>query len=393
MSPLQYIELTEYSSRKFEITEVEYAIAESLWRNYEQQITVNFPSPKTGGKWQLEAKGWVGHIIINRNFHLSLLPKVPLVNLFGMLEYAYKLKSFRFFQGVIKSESLEEFYNHLAYILAQRILDRCREGFYRAYMPKTANLPCVRGCIDMCQAVQKSWQVKLKCHYQEHTADIEENQILAWTLFIILRSGLAEEKQLVKLRQAYRTLQGLVTLKPFKPEDCIRRNYHRLNEDYQPLHALCRFFLENTEPTHEKGDRTMLPFLIDMAQLYEIFVVEWLKENLPSNLCLKFQERINIVNNITFIPDIVLYEISTGKARYILNIKYKTPTSPASDDLAQVIAQAVSKECQEVILVYPNPLNNPLDKFIGNIRVRNLTFSLNGNLEEAGTTFLQNLFS
>lgn len=393
MTPLQHIKLTEYSSEEFGIKEIKYAIGENLWRNYDKQITVDFPTPKTGNKWKLTAKGWVGHIPVTPDFHLSLLPKVPLGNLFGMLDYAYKLKSFRFLPGLVNCESLEEFYNNLAHVLAQRILDRCRKGFYRAYLPKTGNLAYVRGRLDMRQTIQKPWEVKLKCHYEEHTADIEENQILAWTLFIILRSGLCQERVLLKLRQAYHTLQGLVTLKPFKPEDCLGRNYHRLNEDYQSLHALCRFFLENTGPSHEKGDRTMLPFLIDMAKLYELFVAEWLKENLPSHLFVKFQERINISDRISFKTDIVLYENSTGNPRYILDTKYKTPTSPASDDVAQVIAYAVSKQCQEVILVYPTSLTYPLDKLIGNIRVRSLTFSLNANLEEAGKSFLKELFS
>lgn len=388
MTPLRHIELTEYSSEEFEINEIEDAIAETLWRNYDREVTVDFPTPKTGNKWKLTAKGWVGHIPVTPDFHLSLLPKVPLGNLFGMLEYAYKLKSFHFLPGLVNCQSLEEFYSNLAHILAQRIINRCRKGFYRAYLPKTGNLAYVRGRLEMRQTIQKPWEVKLKCHYEEHTADIEENQILAWTLFIILRSGLCKERVLPKLRQAYHALQGLVTLKPFKPEDCIGRNYHRLNEDYQPLHALCRFFLENTGPSHEKGDRTMLPFLIDMAKLYELFVAEWLKENLPSHLLLKFQERINISDRISFKTDIVLYENSTGNPRYILDTKYKTPSYPASDDVAQVIAYAVSKECQEVILVYPTSLTYPLDKLIGNIRVRSLTFSLDGNLEDAGKSFL-----
>lgn len=393
MTPLQPIELTEYSSETFEINEIEYAIAENLWRNYDKQVTVDFPTPKTSGKWKLTAKGWVGHIAVTPDFHLSLLPKVPLFNLFGMLEYAYNLKSFRLLPGLINCQSLEEFYNHLAHVLAQRILNRGRKGFYRAYLPKTGNLAYVRGRLDMRQTIQKPWEVKLKCHYEEHTADIEENQILAWTLFLILRSGLCKERVLPKLRQAYHALQGLVTLKPFKSEDCIGRTYHRLNEDYQELHALCRFFLDNTGPSHQIGDRTMLPFLIDMAKLYELFVAEWLKENLPSHLFLKLQEHINISDRISFKTDIVIYENSTGKPSYILDTKYKNPSSPAADDVAQVIAYAVFKECQDVVLVYPTSLKYPLNEQVGNIRVRSLTFFLNGNLEQAGQAFLKDLLS
>ncbi|HEY9294950.1 MAG TPA: restriction endonuclease, partial [Phormidium sp.] len=133
-----------------------------MWPHYDKQVTVDFPTPKTGNKWKLTAKGWVGHIPVTPDFHLSLLPKVPLGNLCGMLDYAYKLKSFRFLPGLVNCESLEEFYSNLAHILAQRILNRCRKGFYRAYLPKTGNLAYVRGRLDMGQAIQKPWEVTLK---------------------------------------------------------------------------------------------------------------------------------------------------------------------------------------------------------------------------------------
>jgi len=130
-----------------------------------------------------------------------------------------------------------------------------------------------------------------------------------------------------------------------------------------------------------------------MAKLYELFVAEWLKVNLPANLIIQSQKRVNIANNLNFQIDLVLYDISTNKHCYILDTKYKNPDSPSSDDVAQVVAYAVSQKCSEVILIYPTTLTHPLDQFVGNIRVRSLTFSLNQNLEKAGQTFLKQLFS
>jgi 5-methylcytosine-specific restriction enzyme subunit McrC len=214
MSTARIVELTEYIPRKFEREEIDDAIAETLWRKYDTQVAVDFPSPKTGGKWKLTSQGWVGHIPLTPEFHLTLRPKVPLKNLFGMLEYAYQLKSFRFIEGLIDCESLEDFYSQLAYLLARRILDRGRKGFYRAYVPKTGQLAYIRGRLNMRQAIQKPWDVKLRCHYEEHSGDIEDNQILAWTLFIIGRSGLCSERVSPIVRQGYHTLQGFVTVQP-----------------------------------------------------------------------------------------------------------------------------------------------------------------------------------
>jgi 5-methylcytosine-specific restriction enzyme subunit McrC len=188
-------------------------------------------------------------------------------------------------------------------------------------------------------------------------------------------------------------MQGMVSLQPYTSEDCIDRIYHRLNEDYHILHQFCRFFLDNTIPDHEKGKNTTLPFLVNMARLYEMFVAEWLKGNLPQNFTLKTQERINIGENIYFQTDLILYDTTDSKPKYILDTKYKNHKNPSSEDIAQVVAYAVSKGCPETVLVYPTELNYSLDKYTDKIRVRNLTFALDDKIEDAGNTFLTKLFS
>ena len=54
---------------------------------------------------------------------------------------------------------------------------------------------------------------------------------------------------------------------PVGADRCVGRTYNRLNADYEPMHALCRFFLENSGPAHARGDRSMLPFLVNMPRL------------------------------------------------------------------------------------------------------------------------------
>jgi 5-methylcytosine-specific restriction enzyme subunit McrC len=394
MNPTQtrIIELIEYEKKMFSVDEIPNSAGVELYEKYKNQVDVEFPNYKTGNKWQLKAKGWVGYIPISPELGLKLQPKVPIKNLFGMLEYAYSLKSFRFLEGLMDCDSLEEFYNCLAQVLAQKIIERCRKGLYRTYLPKTKQLAYVRGRLNVRELIQKPWNVQVKCSYEEYTADIVENQILTWTLFNIGRSGFCSERVSPTVRKAYHTLQGLVTVQPCSVKDCSEL-YNRLNEDYRVLHNFCRFFLENTVPSHERGNHKVLPFLVDMARLYELFVAEWLKANLSPNLIIKSQERVNLGENLYFKTDLVLYDALTAKPRYILDTKYKTPVSPSFQDVAQVVAYAVSKNCQEVILVYPTLLTHSLDKFIGDIRVRSLTFSLDDNLNRAGQTFLQKLLS
>jgi 5-methylcytosine-specific restriction enzyme subunit McrC len=394
--PPRIIELVEYVPVLLERSEIPYAVGEALWRNYEAQVAVDFPSPKTGNRWRLTARGWVGHIPLTPDFHFALRPKVQLGNLLRMLEYAYDLKSFLFLEGLFHCQSLSDFYERLAEILANRILNRGRQGFYCAYLPKTEDLPYVRGRINGRQFISKPWDVKVRCDYEEHTPDVEENQILAWTVWCIARSGLCTERVLPTVRRAYHLLQGLVTLQSKSPQVCVERQYNRLNEDYRLLHALCRFFLEQMGPSYEMGERPMLPFLVDMARLYERFVAEWLKAHretvlLPQGLDIKSQERLYVDEgkDIYFDIDLVLQDVATGMAKYVLDTKYKVPTAPTSSDIAQVVAYAEAKGCQEAILVYPMPLVEPLDIRVGSIRIRSLTFTLAGDLELAGYRFLE----
>ncbi|WP_373535752.1 McrC family protein [Microcoleus sp.] len=386
----QIIELTEYQLATFERDFIPESVGDKIYHNYGKEIDIEFPNRKTKDKWELKSKGRVGNIPITPDFHIAIRPKVPINNLFGMLEYAYNLK-IKFPQGSIQCQSLKQIYERLANILAQKILERCRKGLYRDYLSKTERLAYIRGRVDLRSALQKPWDVKLKCHYHEQTGDIEDNQILAWTLFMIGRSGLCGETVSSTVRKAFHTLQGFVTLKHFKSSACIDRTYHRLNQDYQLLHALCRFFLDNTGPSHEKGDREMLPFLIDMANLYEQFVAEWLKANTPTGFFVKKKHTVTHDQNYSDKIDLILRDIETNEILYVLDTKYKNPDQVASSDRHQIVAYANAVNCKNAILIYPQDLKQPLNNKIGDIRVRSLTFSLDSDLNEAGKTFLTSL--
>jgi 5-methylcytosine-specific restriction enzyme subunit McrC len=173
-----------------------------------------------------------------------------------------------------------------------------------------------------------------------------------------------------------------------------------LNEDYKPLHALCRFFLAHSGPSHEMGSHTMLPFLVDTARLYELFIAEWLKTNLPRikinpprELYIVDQEPVHFDSSGTphFDIDLVLYDAAKTEALCVLDTKYKVASTPTSNDLAQVVAYAEAKRCNEAILVYPGSLSAPLDTKVGDIRVRSLSFSVSEDLDEQGYVFVQEM--
>lgn len=390
---LTLIELREYAPRHFPAEEIPRAIGEELWRRYGAQVEVDAPTFKTRNQWRLTAQGWVGYIPLGADCAVMLHPKVPLGNLFRMWEYAYRLSSFRFLAGLYGGQTLAEFYEQLANVLARRVFDRGRRGLHRAYVGESDHLPFVRGRLNVAALAQGDWRVQVPCHYHEHTADIEDNRILAWTLSVIARSGLCTERVQPTIRRAYHGLYGAVTPRPFGPEDCVGRSYHRLNEDYRPLHALCRFFLEHSGPQHEVGDRAMLPFLVNMNGLFELFVAEWLKARLPPCWRLADQHPVPCgrETRVMFKMDLVVFDSQTNQARFVLDTKYKRSACPSTEDISQVVTYAEALGCYDAVLVYPATLERPLDERVGQIRVRSLAFALDGDLEEAGQALMTEL--
>jgi 5-methylcytosine-specific restriction enzyme subunit McrC len=347
-----------------------------------------------GEQWRLTSRGWIGTIPLSRDLHVVLEPKVTITSLFRMLEWAYDLESFKVLPAAVASESLDDMYDRLASILASLVLKRARRGLYRAYVPEEDRLPYVRGSLQVREMMRRPWDPDLPCQYHDHTADVIENQILAWTLFTIGRSGVITRSR-DSVRAAYRAVHDSTTLRHFSAQACIARLYNRLNDDYRMPHALCRFFLEHAGPSHELGDRKVFPFLVNMGRLYERFVARWLARHLPAEYRLVAQERVTLhaAHNLGINIDLVVYDSRTNEPVFVLDTKYKNPDSPSPEDISQVVSYAVAKRARTAVLIYPVEIPRPYDGAYGagDIRVRTLHFGLEGDLDAAGRQFVGQL--
>lgn len=357
------------------------------------RLTLVAPSILNDHRWALRSEGWVGYLPVGPDLAVALQPKTRIGNLFRMLEYAYRL-DLDLNEGDMACASLREFYERLANILALKVLARVRRGLYAAYVPHEETTSYVRGRIELSERLRRPWVVGVPCRFEEHTGDVEENQLLAWTLDRVARSGLCSNRVLPTIRRAVRALHGYVSLRPFDPSACVARLYNRLNDDYASLHGLCRFFLEHTGPTQETGDHRMVPFLLDMAKLFEAFVAAWFHRHLPARLRLDEQRtvRVDAEGQFSFRVDLVLLDAASGRPLVALDTKYKVPDKPGPDDIYQAVTYAESLGCHEAVLVYPRELAVGLDQTYGRDRVRSMTFDISSeDLEVSGRALLTRL--
>lgn len=369
--------------------------AAALWRRYRSQVEVEPPSFRTGGRWRLTVQGWAGYIPVTRNLGLLIQPKVSLRDLFGMLEVAYDLGSFHVLDGTFRVESLPHLYERLALILARRVLARARQGFYRAYLDQSGRMTPLRGRLQLAEVARRPLTPNLPCAYQEMTTDVVENRILAWTLYLILRGGWCGPASQAIVQRAYRLAAAQTTLTPMPAEMCRGRTYSRLNEDYRPLHALCAFFLDASGPGHRVGDQEMVPFLVDMERLFERFVAVWLDRALRDQFRVAAQVRtpVGADARLHFAMDVVVSDAHL-RPRWVIDTKYKVPErGPDPADVAQVLAYAQVQGAPEAVLVYPMPLRQPLDTRVNGIRLRTLSFALDGDLDAAGAQLVAALMA
>jgi 5-methylcytosine-specific restriction enzyme subunit McrC len=345
--------------------------------------------------YKIQSNGYVGFIHLNENYSLQIKPKVKVENIFRMLEYAYKLKSFELLEGRVNIDSIEDIFERLATILAKQVLDRNRKGLYRGYISKTQSLPYLRGRIVVKPSVVSLLRGSTHptCRYEENTYDLEENEILLWTLCKLHQFEIRHYKTKQAVRMAYRELINKVSLIQFHSQDCIDRFYNRLNIDYKPMHGICRFLLEHSGPNLEQGSHDFFPFVLYMPTLFESFVAEWLKENLPKKYRLKAQYIASLEpeKGREFRIDLIITNKETDAVECVLDTKYKKTKVSSTDDIAKVVAYAEKMLTKRAFLIYPSNDVETTNCQVGSIQVQSLRFNLDGDIEQSGALFLQSL--
>ena len=352
-------------------TELSAELATAIHERHGHRIDVEFPSPRTEGKYRFKSRGCVGNLPVTEDLAVRVRPKVPVRSLFRMLEYAYNLDSFQVYEGDAGVGAIDEIYETLVSLLARRVLDRVRQGLYRQYRSEEDTLPYVRGRVLALASLRAGGvaATRLVCEYEELTADVLDNQILAWTLSLLHRFPLGREDVREQVRRASRALVPMIEPQRVLPRDCVHRFYDRLNQDYQPMHALCRFFLEQSGPTLDGGDHSLLPFTLHMPTLFEAFVARWLQRHLPEGMSLTAQHHAELepTGSLSFKIDLVLEDKATREVLAVLDTKYKDTTVPAIDDIQQMVAYAARMRTRHAVLIYPAKGTKALQLQVGDV--------------------------
>ena len=200
-----------------------------------------------------------------------------------MLCYAFTNLKF----GDIKNISVEEFdniHNLFAKILSEGIGKQLKQGLYREYINKTANISNLRGKINLNGTIKNflCGRKILSCNYDELSENNLLNQILKTTanLFLHNENVITDYKKI--LRQEMLFFSEVETI----PHNSIAWNkiqFVKNNQRYVLLINLCRLILEGMILTTEDGKYRLKSFLDDrnFEILYEKFLLEYYRKHFP----------------------------------------------------------------------------------------------------------------
>jgi 5-methylcytosine-specific restriction enzyme subunit McrC len=146
------------------------------------------------------------------------------------------------------------------------------------------------------------------------------------------------------------------------------------------------------------GEHAFLPFTVDMAFLFQEYVVSCLRRHVTSGFRVSRQYSVEPAGDfrVTFSMDAVVRQEGTGSVLAVVDAKYKKDQRPSSDDIEQVIAYATQTGASQAFLVYPFAL--PAVRHIavgtrGQLKVSAVGFALDSDLEQTARAFASQIFT
>jgi 5-methylcytosine-specific restriction enzyme subunit McrC len=301
---------------------------------------------------------WVGHFELPSGRIVIVEPKIDAANVFRMLGYVFTDKH----RSVLRSEDVQYDSERLLFEpLVERfnelVSNRVKRGLVQDYIRREDNLGVFRGALNIKTHIQQNSgrENRVHCRFFEQTVDVSDNRLVKAALWHLLQFGGWTPRTTQSLIRNLHHFDA-VTLEPLRPQPLPNRHYHRLNDDYQPIHALCRLFAECSSVSEHFGSLRFNGFLLDMNRLYEQFVqMAFLKVSRPSKHRVATQESSPLSSSTPspkIRPDVKVW--SGDRVAAIADAKYKRDfAAPQNSDMYQVITYGTVLECPEVYLLYP----------------------------------------
>jgi 5-methylcytosine-specific restriction enzyme subunit McrC len=300
-------------------------------------------------------------------------------NLLHMLSYAGLVPLREHELAPLLQRNLDWF-EILTYLFATHLAEEWQRGAPYAYQEREAELNVLRGKWLMSEQLRHPLQhERLPVRYAEYGVDHPLNRVLRYVVEQLWRltRDAGNRRRLADLR----VWMDEVTLLPLvTAADAPPALITRLNARYQPLLNLARVFLGQSTLQLAAGQVTAFGLLLDMALLFQEFMVRFITrrrvEALPPEL-----QSCELLPQALGAAQYLLRARPSGAAAFglypdlafrmgeqfplLLDTKYKrlsfarAHANPPQDDLYQAFSYAHGFQCPRVVLLYPQVEGQP----------------------------------
>jgi len=298
-----------------------------------------------------------------------------------------------------------DWFEILTHLFAFHLLDEWQRGAYRGYQVVEDDIPVLKGKWRIADQLRRPEQKhSFAVAYDEFTADNKLNRIFRFVverLYHLTRD--ARNRQILgELRQ---WMDEVTLLLSVTATDASPSLLTRLNRRYEPLLNLARLFLAGGALQLTAGKLTTFAFVFDMNQLFEAFLVNFIRRHrqqiLPPHLqncdllpqsrgATLYLARTKSQSVFQLKPDLAFRKDS--EFPLLLDAKYKRLTQAdaklgiSQADLYQMHAYAHRYDCPLILLIYPQTVDMPEPLYrrftleIGNHSIAAATIDVRANL-------------
>jgi len=335
----------------------------ALWKLNEYHNFDYFDPIPNGVKF----KQYVGILQVD-GLSIEILPKVDKDNdtadwknlLLQMLKACGHLKASSAGAANVKRQHLNLLEVYFELFLSEvEIL--IRRGLAKKYRKQTSNVKALKGKLEFAGNIRYNLVHKERFYttHQVYNHDHVLHQVLQHALEIIEQFS----KGSFLYDRCKRVLLNFPETTPLKITkkhiDSIVLN--RKTAPYRNALELARLIILNYSPDIASGKEKMISLLFDMNRLWEEFILIQLKrELLDSKYIVTGQDRQTFIGSNYLQPDVVIQHKEDPNKVYIIDTKWKRPTSQSSSisDLRQMYAYNRFWNAQKAMLLYPGTPKN-----------------------------------
>lgn len=213
-----------------------------------------------------------------------------------------------------------------------------------------------------------------------HRLVVEHNPLLYNNLLNqIIKSVSSRLQGVCRFEETFHILQDILLMMENVDDvnvtisDCDRVHLNRLFTEYDHVLDMCRFFLSEGQLSNDTGAFQNFSFLLPMELIFEDYLAGFFEKNFNASYRTSYQARgwLTDQNVFQLRYDILLKNKVTGN-NIIVDAKYKLRSSKergkkgiSQNDLYQMIAYALRKNCDKILLLYPEKATsmNQIDSF------------------------------